>query len=533
MDSRGGISCHRFEQMTAIPKQILPAARSVPAADIALLLRGLAAVLLAGTFLPVAPVQAQMPPWQAPPRLQGPRIAARSNRHARIIPQLAQAPADTQPVVEKPSDRLDVEFDPGYADDTEQYDTEYSDAEYSDAEYYGPEGVLFDEYPVDGYPEQRGYAGGDYWNDPMSDRGFAYTRYLLPFHRRLWARGEYLLWWTQGTRPPALVTTSPQGTPQNQAGVLGQTGTSVLFGQNVLNDNTRSGGRITLGYWLDPCRGRGVEVTFLGIGNETTRYHAISKGDPILARPFYNIVDGNQDAHLIAFPGLVEGSIAVRAMTDFQSVEVLRRRVSYQQGNRRSNFVFGYRYSRLEDDLVIDEHKLLSGGIVPAGTTIDVHDSFDTRNEFHGAKLGVITQMQRNRWSLELLMKLALGNTHSRVIIDGSTVVEVPGVAAENYEGGLLALPTNIGEYHENQFAVIPELGITLGYQLTCRLRATFGYTFIYWSRVARPGDQIDLDLNPSYFPPPAPAGPARPEFTLVTTDFWAQGLNFGLEYRF
>jgi len=27
--------------------------------------------------------------------------------------------------------------------------------------------------------------------------------------------------------------------------------------------------------------------------------------------------------------------------------------------------------------------------------------------------------------------------------------------------------------------------------------------------------------------------GLPRPEFSWVTTDFWAQGLNFGLDYRF
>ena len=41
---------------------------------------------------------------------------------------------------------------------------------------------------------------------------------------RVWGRVEYLLWFSDGRNLPALATTSPAGTPQNQAGVLAQVG---------------------------------------------------------------------------------------------------------------------------------------------------------------------------------------------------------------------------------------------------------------------------------------------------------------------
>ena len=44
-----------------------------------------------------------------------------------------------------------------------------------------------------------------------------------------------LLWWAKGGETPALLTTSPGATAQAQAGVLGQVGTSVLFGDQELN----------------------------------------------------------------------------------------------------------------------------------------------------------------------------------------------------------------------------------------------------------------------------------------------------------
>lgn len=371
------------------------------------------------------------------------------------------------------------------------------------------------------------YSSGAHLYDP-SVAWHTYPYFPL-LSDRLWVRTEYLLWWTQGFDTPPLVTTSPPGTPQPDAGVLGQSDTSILFGNTGLNTDARSGGRLTVGYWLTPDRRIGVEANYLGIGKTTDRFQANSTGDPILGRPFLNIQTGQQDAHLVAFPGLTDqGSIAARATTAFQSSEVLFRGALADRGCVRLDALLGYRFSRLDDDLFIGESIL-----APGPTTIDLYDLFDTKNTFHGGQLGIVAHVHYFRWSLELLMKVGLGNTRSTVIIDGFTRTAVNGTTDED-AGGLLAQQTNIGRYVQDNFAVIPELGITLGFDITDHLRATFGYTFIYWSCVARPGDQIDFDLNRSYFPNAGPpTGPARPQFAFVPTDFWSQGMNFGLEYSF
>jgi hypothetical protein len=65
-------------------------------------------------------------------------------------------------------------------------------------------------------------------------------------------------------------------------------------------------------------------------------------------------------------------------------------------------------------------------------------------------------------------------------------------------------------------------------------VRATVGYTFTYWSQVARAGEQISLDVNPTFLDPEAEfSGPLRPAFAFRYTDFWAHGLNVGVEARF
>ena len=90
-----------------------------------------------------------------------------------------------------------------------------------------------------------------------------------------------------------------------------------------------------------------------------------------------------------------------------------------------------------------------------------------------------------------------------------------------------------MGVHTADRFSVIPELGVTLGYDLTCRLRAMVGYTFIYWSNVSRPGDQIDLECQPVPVPAAPSEPPRSPAFVQHTSDFWAQGINIGLDYRF
>jgi len=358
----------------------------------------------------------------------------------------------------------------------------------------------------------------------------------FPFqYRRLWVRGEYLLWWLQGASTPPLVTTSPAAA----AGRLDDPTTSVLFGGGRVDSGVRSGGRVTLGCWLDIDQQFGVEADYLGIAKGTARYGASSDGDPLLARPFFNIVTGVEDSHVFAFAPFLQGATAIDAGSEFHSAGIwLRRAFFVQQDARvdgfdsreyRVDFLLGYRFSRLNEDLRISETLEAAGP-----TVIDSFDLFDTENTFHGAELGVSAEFRYCRWSLELLMKLALGNTHSQVFIDGSTATAVGGGAPTTDPGGLLALSTNIGTYSQDHFAVMPEFGVTLGYDITPRLRATFGYTFLYWSRLARPGDQIDRDLNSSFIPNNGPpVGAPRPAFAFVTNDFWAQGMNFGLEYCF
>jgi hypothetical protein len=359
----------------------------------------------------------------------------------------------------------------------------------------------------------------------------------------MYVRTEYLLWGTKGADLPALVTTSPAGTPQVDAGVLGEPGTEILFGDESVNSNVRSGGRLTLGWWFDPCRRLGIEGDYFAIKDETDDFHESSQGNPILARPFYDILDGEENASLTAFPGLTSGQIRAEAETRFQGAGV---RAIYNlccgdgcgtscitccpvATGYRFDAVVGYRFLRLDDRVTVVENATSLDSALPGSFFIT--DSFETENQFHGVDLGTSWSWCKGCFSLDLLSKIALGNTRSRTAIAGSTTITENG-SAETFNGGILAQRTNIGSYSADEFAVVPELGFNVGYQINPCWRATIGYTFIYWSRVARAGEQIDRDLNPNLFPPEETdvTTHLRPEFNLSYTDFWAQGMTVGLE---
>ena len=214
---------------------------------------------------------------------------------------------------------------------------------------------------------------------------------------------------------------------------------------------------------------------------------------------------------------------------------MLGRVQAMKQDGFRMDYLFGYRFVELDDRLTIGSSTQWSvdDGYIPAGTTMQITDVFDTKNQFNGGTFGLAAEFRQPRWSLEFLGKLSMGNSHSRVSIDGSTTTNEPGLGSATTPGGLLAQPTNMGQYTANHFAVIPEIGVNLGYYVTPRLHATLGYSFIYWSCVARPGDQIDLNVNPTQFSGGTPVGTAAPVFAMKTTGFWAQGVNLGFEYRY
>jgi hypothetical protein len=296
-------------------------------------------------------------------------------------------------------------------------------------------------------------------------------------------------------------------------------------------DESRSGGRVTLGVWLDPCQQTGVEFSYLGLGEESASFSGSADQFDILARPFFDLQAGNSDARLIVFPELIEGALAIEVSSEFNSAEVSLRRPVMPAACTAVDFYVGYRFAELDDAVLISE-STTSLAEPTTGTQFQLDDRFESSNEFHGGQIGIRYVGQRSPvWSTELTGKFALGNTTSRVAISGQTVVTPASGSSTTQPAGLLVQESNAGVFESDDFSTLSEVGLTLRRQLGCGLSVSVGYQLLVWTDVMRAGDQIDTTINVSQIPPGELTGARRPAFPGETTDFWAQGLNFGIDF--
>jgi len=111
--------------------------------------------------------------------------------------------------------------------------------------------------------------------------------------------------------------------------------------------------------------------------------------------------------------------------------------------------------------------------------------------------------------------------------------IATQGGGSQTTAGGILAQPTNIGSYERNRFAFLPQLTTNLHYHVTPNVSVHIGYNIMWMSDVALTGDQIDLNVNPSQFVGGTLVGPADPAFTFQETDYWLQGINWGVNWDF
>ncbi|MFO0939105.1 MAG: BBP7 family outer membrane beta-barrel protein [Gemmataceae bacterium] len=357
---------------------------------------------------------------------------------------------------------------------------------------------------------------------------------------KYWVAAEWLYWKTSGNPVPALVTTSPLGTPRTNAGVLGDPSTSILYGNTSLNNDWRNGFRIRSGMWFDDCQTLGIESDFFFLGRSRNQasFSSDSTGSPILMRPFYNAVTNAQDTELVSYPGVLRGSVSVDSKSSFWGGSTnLIKNISCDPCGR-TDFLMGYTYMNLTDDLTIREDLTSLPGAtnVPVGTRFQIEDRFRTVNNIHVPYIGLNWERRFSYFYANVRSTIGLGWNHSVTEISGSTTITPPppGVA-QVYPGGLLTQPTNIGRYTSNHFVVVPSGQIRLGCQLTEHARAYVGYDFLYVSSVVRAGDQIDTRVNTNQIAPSQGLGNSLPvpSPTGRRTDFWAHGVTLGLEFRF
>jgi hypothetical protein len=352
---------------------------------------------------------------------------------------------------------------------------------------------------------------------------------------RFYGRAEYLLWWTKD---------APNHVPLVSKGFVGAPDTTILMGGTDTDFGARHGARFTLGYWLTDDRAWGVELSgfFLPKASEEQTIASPDTSGTDLKVPFFNPLLGGESSTLLSASNPTDGFFTGTA-TQKQTSRLwgIEGNVVMALANPRPfrvDLLGGFRYLNLSEGFSFTTN---TPDIPPGPTTVFVtNDLFDASNDFYGAQLGIRGRYDAGRFTADATLKVGIGAMRQHVDVAGSLQTNFfTGSAVQSFASGLFAQATNAGSHSRTVFAVVPEVGVNVGFRLTSWASVVAGYSFLYASNVARPGDQVNRTINPtqsqaiSLTNPANLSGPGQPGFKFEGSDFWAHGLNIGLAFNF
>ena len=317
-------------------------------------------------------------------------------------------------------------------------------------------------------------------------------------------------------------------------------GVNVLLGGGSVDTNPNPGLKLTGACRVDSRLG--VELTGFYIPKRSTSSSVSSTGQPgsiDLYLPFFDVTRGEENITEISHQPTYRGSARASLSNNLGGGEINGTWTLLAQEALRVDLIGGFRFLQLRESYTINTSSPFNA---PNPEDIwNTTDSFDARNRFYGLQVGARMAYDDGPWVGSVNAKVALGTMQQRVSVNGylETNDYTNYGPSQIYPGGYFALPTNIGDHSHNAFAVVPEIAFNLGYRVTPQVTVRLGYSLLYASGVARPGDQMNRNINPTMTvswdndPPVTPVGPAQPTFAANTSDFWAQSLSIGVAYRF
>jgi hypothetical protein len=318
---------------------------------------------------------------------------------------------------------------------------------------------------------------------------------------------EYFQQWFENQHVPPLILIAPPNTPIGP--ITGTPAARVLYGGERVDFGGIDSIRATAGYWLDSQQTWALEASgFITekIGQDlTVALDGAATNPVLLARTNGTFAI----ASVVGAPGVSRGSVTVSQTAQLWGSEA---NVVYTWADRsrwRTELLAGFRYLDLDESLDIGD---ITQSLADQ-TTIAHLDTFDSRTQWYGGQVGSKLTGSWGPMSLALIGKIGLGGSHLSVTRSGQTLA-TPNVTVPA-DTGILVSPINAGRDSTDRLAVLSETTIQVGWQWTRRLGTTVGYNVLYLSSCARVGDQI-LGVG-----------------GVNATDFWAQGITFGLTYRY
>lgn len=345
---------------------------------------------------------------------------------------------------------------------------------------------------------------------------------------QFWLEADYLYWQIQDS-PEILPLVIEQPVVNGLFNV-------VLGGKKIKND-WHSGARFTLGYWFDSCNSLGAEVNYFFLGKKSNQSNVASdeNGSPRLRVPFFNVNTGQPDSTAVATPGLFKGDAFLKISNRMQGAELNIIKAISLENSSNFKVLGGFRYWNFDDSVTF----FVDSPLVAFPTVYNNQDKFNTQNNFYGGQIGACFDQCFSCFQFNVKGKVALGAMCQRSIVHGRFKTNEFTGSVQTFAGGYFAQPTNMGNHKKTRFSVIPELDISIGYQIMDCLRVRAGYSALYASGVLRAAKQMNSAINPTqsanieFTPTPVLVGEPSPQAKLKSSGLWTQGINVGLDFSF
>ncbi len=390
-----------------------------------------------------------------------------------------------------------------------------------------------------------------------------------------WTDVEYLLWFIKDNpNPTALVT---DGSYQDALpGAIGQPHTHTVLGKRSIDMGWMQGFQANAGWWIKP--NMGIEGTYFLLPTVSTSKSLRTSGEPgspNYAVPIFDVsgvfgLNGIAGETIFILPGPFiddpgfSATYTLKLKSQLQGAALNYVYRMIKKSGLQLECAGGGRWLQLREMLLFKARSHAAPGSTFDHAFYNSTDQFKTRNDFIAAQFEIDASYRIKKWHLKAILDGMLGAMLQRVRIhghsqtsDGNLFFLTKGTSEEVLPGGVFAQPSNSGTHKRNPLVWGVEAKIRIGFEMTKNIEMGLGYTFLWISKVVRPGNQIDRKINStrtaladasratvgvgpgpiSFGSPPGPAPAAhdahRPKVLFKTAAFWAQGLDAGIQFNF